>query len=92
MAAKQAAKASWGATALPWRPGHGQHEFNEGLTTPTVNSDMKWQGDVLIDSVASWSGSARMTAMAQAKVVAMPSGKKAAMAQAKIAAIALGRN
>lgn len=82
----------WGATALPWSQGRGQHEFNEGLTTPTVNTDMKWQGDVLVDSAASWGGSAKMAAMAQAKTVAVVQAKMAAMAQAKTSTIALGWN
>lgn len=74
----------WGATVLPWLPGHGQHEFNEGLVTPTVNLDMKWQGVVLVDSVPGWGESTKTAAMAQAKM--------AAVAQAKTAAMALSRN
>lgn len=53
---------------------------------------MKWQGLVLVVSVASWGGSPKMAAVAQAKAVAMASGKMAAMAQAKTAATAPSRN
>lgn len=53
---------------------------------------MKWQGLVLVDSAASWGGSAKMAAVAQAKAVAMASGKMVAMAQAKTADTAPGRN
>lgn len=67
-------------------------EFNEGLVIPTVNSDMKWQGDVLVVSVARWGGLAKVMAVAQARMVAMASGKMSAMAQAKAAVAALGRN
>ena len=94
------AKVPWGATALPWCLGHGHHELSEGLAIAAVNSDMKWQGDALVDSAANWGGSpkmavmaqAKMAAMAQAKVVAMALSKMAAMAQAKTAATAVGQN
>lgn len=45
---------------------------------------------MLVDSVASWGGLAKVTAVAQARMVAMALGKMSAMAQAKTAVTALG--